>query len=317
MKLDAATIERMVREVLNTVQNNVPPRPALSEPASEATKKPSNEMVVPLHGTGCVHGTGRAKIDSPISSAKPASGSPSVNILTAAGRNEHFDSEPALPVPESSPAKALANGPNSPDTSPPRIAPVWIKETVVTAEVLRLRRQGQSPFVVGQKAIVTPSAMDFLRSEKLNWERGTSESTATSDSAVGGGSWKFFLSFAGSNGLQAVQAVRQNHPRVRFDVVGGMREAIPMAATALSRAEVPGIVILTNEPEIVVCRANRQAAIRAAVVRDLADWNKIRPYLRPNLVCIDPATRMFMELRTLLTKIVTDPLPEIPEGWVE
>jgi hypothetical protein len=47
-----------------------------------------------------------------------------------------------------------------------------IEEVVVTGEVLSRKHQGQEEVQVGEKAVVTPTAWDYLRQQRLRLSRG-------------------------------------------------------------------------------------------------------------------------------------------------
>jgi hypothetical protein len=251
MQFDAATIERMVRDVLKQIQ-------------------PSS-----------------------------AAGSTSQGTSTL------------LAVPQTKTAVAAA-----PET---QVVPVRVilGDRIITADLLKEKIRPASQLVIGAKSIITPAAHDFLKLNRITWERGTTNPAASSASAaapvVG---WRIVVSSVNESVRKAVAAIAQQRPQVKQDLVGTAQEAATSVLSAMSRAEVPGIVVVTSNAHAVACRVNRNSLVRAAVVSDLKSWSAVETSMYPNVVCIDPAERSFMELQNVLNRIVSKPVAEPPADWI-
>jgi hypothetical protein len=253
MQFDAATIERMVQDVLRQLQ----PSPG----TSVTPIAPAKLLSVPTQQTAA----------------------------------------PTVAVGE--PAKVEQ------PASPPQVV---VSDRVITADLLREKARPGTQIVIGVKSLITPAAHDYLKLNRITWERGTSNPTATTATSI---SWKILGSSVSESARKAVTAVCQQRPQIKFELVGTATEAAKSAVAAISRGEVPGVIILTSAVNVVACKVNRNQSIRAAIVSDLKSWNAAETNMSPNVVCIDPADRSFMELQNILNRIVSKAPPEAPAGW--
>lgn len=247
MNVDAATIERMVREVLSQTQAYAPVRAS----TAAASQTPDKLLIVPIIGT-------------------PAQ---------------------EKPTPTSA---------------------VLIRDRIVTADLLQEQAKPGSKIVIAKKAILTPSAQDYLRNSRITFERTDAPAADGSPTTA---RWKILVSAVAEHAVRAVEVVCQQRGNVKRELVGSASESVNSAVSAISRADVTGVIVVTTSPEGVACKANRQATVRAAVVTDLASWSRVQTQLRPNVVCINPQSRSFMELQNLLNKVVAGPTPEAPSDW--
>lgn len=175
---------------------------------------------------------------------------------------------------------------------------VAIEAQVVTAEVLAQRPPGASRVRVRRRSILTPSARDFIRAHGLIVEHDTE--TIATPRRLG---WSVIVSRATANVEHALEALRAD---IEFDrqLAGEPREAVDAAVGPLCRGEFAGAVVVTNEPELVACLANRNERIRAAVVRDAALVERLRISLQPDLLAIDPEGKSQFELKQLIRTII-------------
>jgi phage host-nuclease inhibitor protein Gam len=258
MQFDAATIERMVQDVLRQLQ------PSSSTPATPVT--PAKLLSVPTQQT----------INFP--------------TPTAADVVPQKMGQPASP------------------------SQVVLSDRVITADLLKEKAKPASQIVIGVKSLITPAAQDFLKLNRITWERGTSSPTALTAKSI---SWRILGSSVSEAAKKAVTAICQQRPQVKFELVGTATEAAKSAVAAISRGEVPGVIILTSAANVVACKVNRNQSIRAAIVSDLKSWNAAETTLYPNVACIDAADRSYMELQNILNRIVSKPPSEAPAGWDE
>lgn len=258
MQFDAATIERMVQDVLNQLQ------PASSK--SAIPDSPAKLLSVPTQSLA--------------------------NITTPAAAG-------VAPIQVKQPA------------SPPRVV---LQDRVITADLLRENAKPASQIVIGVKSLITPAAQDFLKLNRITWERGTSSPTAPTAAPV---NWRILGSSVSEAAKKAVAAVCQQRPQIKFELVGTATEAAKSAVAAISRGEVPGVIILASATNVVACKVNRNQAIRAAIISDLKSWNAAETTLYPNIACIDPADRSYMELQNILNRITSKPPADAPAGWDE
>lgn len=189
---------------------------------------------------------------------------------------------------------------------------VVIAERIVTADLIKERVKPGEKFVITKQAILTPSAQDYLRNYRITVERREASAAGGNLTSV---RWKVLVSGVADHTVRAVDAVCQQRNHVHAEVAGNVTESVNAAISAICRAEVAGVVVITSQPDVVACRANRQSTIRAAVINDLAGWTRVQPQLKPNVVCLSPNGRSFMELQNLVNKVVTGPAPEVPTDW--
>jgi hypothetical protein len=175
-----------------------------------------------------------------------------------------------------------------------------LSQDVITADLLAENAAGQNSVEVSSRAIVTPSAKDWLRHNRVELTRGTKVqvgSTAkTSD-------WLVVVHSAG----ETVERVLED--AARSGSIGSDRESVANATSAAKAAGEAvarsgrGVVVISGEPEVVACLANRIESVRAAVVADAAAVARVKAGLNGNVFVVDPAGRSYFELRNLLKQI--------------
>jgi ribose 5-phosphate isomerase RpiB len=84
---------------------------------------------------------------------------------------------------------------------------------------------------------------------------------------------------------------------------GSTSETAAQAISAICRGEADGVIILTAEPELGACLANRNDRIRAAVAGDANGVERVKSSLKPNVWAID-AQRTSFEMKKLVNLIV-------------
>lgn len=251
MNVDAVTIERMVREVLEQVRQ--PGSVRTNTAATDSTVKSNTLLTVPV---------------------APVTPQPATTIV---------------------PNTALV-----------------IPDRIVTADLLQAQARPGTKVVISKKAILTPAAQDHVRNHRITVERNDTSPAGNSVAVV---RWKIILSTVAEHTARAIDAVCQKQSAVQRELSGNATEAAATAVSAISRSEVAGVIVVTAVPQVVACRANRNVAVRAAVVSDLASWQQVQPQLRPNVVCISPHGRGFMELQNVINKVLASPAPEVPADW--
>ncbi|MBL8850223.1 MAG: hypothetical protein JNG89_11090 [Planctomycetaceae bacterium] len=189
----------------------------------------------------------------------------------------------------------------------PAVAEVEIAERIVTADLLKERVNGSRLVVVGQKALVTPAAWDFIRERGLTLNRGEAKSPSTTtgsskSSAPQGAKTASLLIVVRST--EAVERLAADLPGSwRRELLGCPDDAAKLAIGELSRGGTPQAVILAEQAHRAACLANRSDAAKAVAVRDAGDVPVVRKQLRANVWCVDPSGRSWFELRNLLRAI--------------
>ena len=85
------------------------------------------------------------------------------------------------------------------------------------------------------------------------------------------------------------------------------------AINLVNTAECDGVVIFTEQADLVACQSNRNERVRAAVMQNSKQWEQVMRTLGANVVCISPIGRTFIELRNLL-RDCAGTKPQAPSG---
>lgn len=186
---------------------------------------------------------------------------------------------------------------------------------VITAELVQEGLNGSRNFSggirIGPRAILTPSARDYLRTKNIAWTRETIAVTA-------GGSktrWLAVISKANSQAEGVVKNLQAGGLAWEQRLVGLPVEAVSHATSAICRGEAAGVVVFSGEPEVVACLANRNQSVRAAVAANSHSAVAAKQSLGANLLAIDPAGKNFFELRTTLNAFTASGAPKPPANW--
>jgi hypothetical protein len=192
--------------------------------------------------------------------------------------------------------------------------PTEIHDAVITAALLETRGLVAGPVTFAAKAILTPSAVDFLSSRKINWTKAGTVAAPTTASAK----WMVLISRRTPAVESALDALaQQTGVRWHRELVGCHREAARRALSALCRGECDAAIAFTGKPESLACRANRNAQVRAAAVDAIERVKRAQRTLGANLFAIDPTEQSVFALRSLLREIISGGKPTLPADWSE
>jgi hypothetical protein len=158
---------------------------------------------------------------------------------------------------------------------------------------------GSSQVRIGTKAILTPSARDFVKQRGIKIIR---EAASAKPESL---RWQVIVTSSNSRITAAVEILPQLGVSIDLKLSGLPAEAAAQATSALCRGEATQVVVFTDQPEFVACLANRNDQIRAAVGTDVAAVERVRGSMHANLVAIDPGTRSAHELKALLKAFKT------------
>jgi hypothetical protein len=192
--------------------------------------------------------------------------------------------------------------------------PLEIRDAVITGALLETRGIVSGPVVFAAKAILTPSAVDFLSSRKIGWTRadGTLKPNMTS------AAWLVLVSRSTPAVESALDVVsRQPGARWQRELLGCHREAARRAVGALCRGECEGVIAFTGKPEALACHANRNAQVRASAVETVERAKRVKRTMGANLFAVDPGEQSVFALRGLLREIVSEGRPALPADWSE
>lgn len=184
-----------------------------------------------------------------------------------------------------------------------------ITSRVVTGDLLEKTVNGARSILIGDRSILTPSARDFLRQQGITWDIAAKE-TDTHNVAS---RWLAVV----VQSTPAVATMLEHHAADWKQLrAADTSEAAGAAVSAICRADADGVVVLSQHPEAVACRANRNANVRAAVVGDILETKAAQQSIGANVLCCDPKQKPFFELRNLLKAMTAGPT-QPPPGWRE
>ncbi len=179
----------------------------------------------------------------------------------------------------------------------------FITEAVITEEVLRTELDGQDEIVFQSKAIITPSAQDYLRENHIRWNR-QSVSHNNSGSSLSS-NWKIWIASPTEQIETILKEINKNRNNaIPVKLSADLNESVSDATSGICRAEMSSGVILTESPEEAACLLNRNQKIKAVAISSTNQLQEIRSNWNPNLYCVTPSGHSYFELRNLIKAII-------------
>jgi hypothetical protein len=189
-----------------------------------------------------------------------------------------------------------------------------LEDPVVTGEVLEDRLNGHAQVTFGRRTVLTPSARDVLRDRGIEWSRSAGNAPAAACAAVG--PWLAIVSHT-TPAVERLVGEMGDGSAWRSELTGTVEEASRRATSAICRGEATGVLVVSDRPESAACLANRNAQVRAAVVRDAAEVASAARTIGANVLCVAPHGRSSFELRNILRAFIANGSPRVPAGWSE
>jgi hypothetical protein len=172
---------------------------------------------------------------------------------------------------------------------------VKIAGQVITQALLAETPRDGGTVRIGTKAILTPSARDFVSQHGIKIVRESAGSASQSAAH-----WQAIVTRSSPHIAEAVASLKSAGIVCALRLLGQPQEAADAAISAVCRGEATQIVIFTDHPELLACLANRNGAIRAAVAGDVTTIERSRHDLTANVLAIDPTNKSVHELKSLL-----------------
>ncbi len=177
---------------------------------------------------------------------------------------------------------------------------VELTSAVITAEVLENAVRPGQGLRIGQNSILTPSARDWLHQKHTAWSRNERSGGTATIAGVSRARWQIVLQTVTPTVRALQDGLRRLAEGWKIELVGQPLEAALLATNLVSTSECDGVVIFTEQAEMIACKANRHDRVRAAVMHNSKQWEQVMRSLSANVVCINPIGRTFIELRNLL-----------------
>lgn len=184
---------------------------------------------------------------------------------------------------------------------------VVLTEKVITADLLVEKTKGQTAIGIAAGSLLTPSAKDYLREFKVSVHRSTS---VASPSKGQGAQWRAIVlsnSTVVENALETIE--QQTNSRWSQELSSSLEEAVKESISSLCRADAAGIVLFAEAAEKAACLANRNQKVRGVAVHDVNHLRTVITQMSPNLICVNPAQKSFIELRNLVKTFVNAGVP--------
>ena len=240
----------------------------------------------------------------PIKSVSPPSGTVTPPLKAGPAGRSLVMTAGVVPKVSAAPITATAAATTTKTNTVELLAPI------ITAELLNQSLKAGEMLRIGRGSILTPSARDWLNSKRTVWSRQNKMGPASS---IPRPKWRMILQTM----TPTVQALHESLRRLAeewtIEIVGQPIEAAQLAMSLVNTAECDGVVIFTEQADLVACQANRSERVRAAVMQNSKQWEQVLRSLGANVVCISPIGRSFMELRNLLKECAGNP-PQPPPG---
>lgn len=195
-----------------------------------------------------------------------------------------------------------------------RSGSVMFEERVITADLLSDRVNGAATIGIGPKAILTPSARDFIKERGLRIDRVSTAAVQASPVSSREPASGAAVDQPSTINHQPLLVVVRNTDAVTKlwtdlqatwsrELLGCADDAASLTIRELARGAVQTVVILAEQTHRAACLANRSPAVKAVAVRDAGDVALVRRQLRANVWCIDPTPKSWFELKNLINAV--------------
>ena len=184
---------------------------------------------------------------------------------------------------------------------------------VVTADGLRQSLNGHRAIALPARAILTPLAEDYLRSNGV----AVSHEAPAAKPATAPARWGYAqqrpLPLIGS----AVQSLRREG--VDLQELTSPGEGLPCrwaeaVAKCVAEGHCSGGVVFCEDPGLICCVANKLAGLRAAAVLTVGQASRATLTLGANLLVVEMPGRTFFEVRQILRTLCNGRAPACPPG---
>jgi hypothetical protein len=183
---------------------------------------------------------------------------------------------------------------------------------VLAAEDLRRNLNGHRELVLEPRAVLTPLAIEELRTSGVRITRRPADTQAAL-----GPAWGYTQERPSPLVQSAVQALHRDGLSLR-ELPSGCEGAscrwARAVAECVARGECQGGVIFCQDPGLVCCVANKVAGLRAVMAVTVGQAARATLTLGANLVAVEMPGRTFFEVRQILRNLCTCAAPACPDG---
>jgi hypothetical protein len=177
---------------------------------------------------------------------------------------------------------------------------------VFSADELR-QWQGQRELRLSASAIVTPLALDELKTRGVRITRGESSSGERTTGNGAAHKWAYWLDAPNAIIEAALRALAKENLALQpleLEATLGPGWFRSMENVIRTRL-VGGAVIFTRDAALVCLAANRLPGLRAVAVTSAADVKRVLASVGANVLAVDPMGRSYFEVRQILRTTAT------------
>lgn len=190
----------------------------------------------------------------------------------------------------------------NPQLSTLNASSVTLTDRIITGDLLTEKATGATQIIIPAKAILTPTAHDFLKVSHAQVVRGGGSSATAKVGEVSLTTWKLIT-------VTSTPAVARLSGELATgwsrEILGCVDDAASLAISSICRGDAGGIVILSKQHFRAACRANRNDKVRAVSISSPAEVKSAREQLRLNVIAINPTNRSYFELKNILGAFTT------------
>lgn len=222
------------------------------------------------------------------------------------------------PWPAGRPAVSTTSTAVAPSTASSVAAPktIALNDKVITPAILASRFQAGATLQLTAGSILTPSAKDWLRDRRVSWTQ-TSKQNASGQSNshnTDGANWQLVVVSATPTVQTLLASARKNKQFSKVEILGTSTEAANYSARVVATGEAAGVLVVSEQAAAIACKANRGTKVRAAVASSADGLRMLWPSLSPNVVCVVPHGKSFIDLRNMALDCVQR-VPTEPANW--
>lgn len=172
---------------------------------------------------------------------------------------------------------------------------VWTGR-VFSADDLRRHWQGQKELILPTRTILTPLAVDDLKSKGIKVQRQDTKADAKAAAA----SWRWTQDKPDAIVAAALASLaREKIAPAAWSLPTG-KPWLQALLEGLKKSTAGGSLVFCGDPALVACLANKLAGVRAANVNNVAAAGQALKSLGANVLAIESPGRTFFELRQMI-----------------
>ena len=192
---------------------------------------------------------------------------------------------------------------------------VELPDAVITEELLKNRTKPNTEVRILEKAILTPTARDYIKIHRITLHRNPAGSKSK-DSSHGMSRGTLIAAHLPEVAQALVAEVRKHWNSFwTVEMEAGLLEVVAKAQSVICRGESQQTLVFAKTPHQVACLVNRNVECRAAVVRNAADVRQVREEMGASVLCVDLQNPTYIGLRGILkSSMETSGLIQSGEG---